>query len=426
MKRKTVFCAILLILAMVITGCTEKNPVVNYEEENSSAAAITFFGNKYEPENVVVIEEILTDFMEENPDIRVSYESLKGTEYFEALQKRMAAGRGNDVFMVNHDIMLELEAKGALVDLSGISTVSDFTEEMLGQMKQDGSVYWVPTTVSVFGLYCNKDLLKAHKQKIPENLQEWKAVCQYFKEQEITPVVANNDISLKTVAIGKGFYSAYQEGRQQEVFDGLNRGETQLSDYLSDGFSLMKEFIDLGYINAQKAVDTKKTSDDLTEFLEGKSPFLLTGAWAAGRFEGMEPDFEFEVVPYPILEDGALEVINADTRLSVNADSENVEAALKFVEYFTRPENIEKFADQQSSFSPLKNGNPSSVKEIHPLIDCYESGRVVFGTDSELNLPIWDLTAEVSKKLLSGETLDDVMEWMDAEAELERGISDEK
>ena len=113
----------------------------------------------------------------------------------------------------------------------------------------------------------------------------------------------------------------------------------------------------------------------------------------------MDPDFDFVVAPYPVLEDGGLVVINADTRLSVNADSEHMEAALKFVDYFTRPDNIQKFADQQSSFSPLKEGSPSSVQEIQPLIPCYQSGRTVLGTDGMLELPIWEWTKEVSVKL---------------------------
>ena len=51
---------------------------------------------------------------------------------------------------------------------------------------------------------------------------------------------------------------------------------------------------------------------------------MLTGAWAAGRVEGMDPDFDFVVAPYPVLEDGGLVVINADTRLSVNRASEHM------------------------------------------------------------------------------------------------------
>ena len=412
-----------LLLAVVLicglfSGCTGENQVVNYDDSDRSTTTITVFGNKYEPENVRVIEEIISGFMEENPDIRVSYESLKGTDYFDALRKRMASGKGDDVFMVNHDVLLELEERGQVADLSGLSTVSQFTDAMRSQMtEQDGAMYWAPTTVSMFGLYCNLDLLKEYGKQVPQNLGEWEAVCGFFMEKGITPIVANNDISLKTMAIGLGFYPVYQENRQAEVFGKLARGEEKLSKYLRTGFSLASSWIDRGYIDADKALKTKKTSDDLEEFAQGTAPFLLTGAWAAGRLKEMAPDLAFEVAPLPLLEDGALVVINADTRLSVNADSEHQEAAMKFVAYFTRAENIQKFADQQASLSPLQSGAPSSVEEIQPMVPCYEAGRVVFGADSMLNLPIWDLTAEVSQKLLSGEPLEAALDWLDQQVE---------
>ena len=41
---------------------------------------------------------------------------------------------------------------------------------------------------------------------------------------------------------------------------------------------------------------------------------------------------------------------------------------------------------------------------------------MVFGADAGLSIPIWDLTAEVSAGLLSGQTLDEAMAWMDEQA----------
>ncbi len=420
-KKKTRLWVVLFTFIFMLGGCNGKNTVVNYQEPSEKVTIITFFGNKYEPENVLVIENIISRFMKENPNIQVSYESLKGSKYYEALEKRMAADKGDDVFMVNHDILLNLEAKKQVLDLSELRTVPEYTDQMFRQMNEKGKIYWLPTTVSAFGLYCNLALLEEHKQKVPENLQEWKDVCNYFVEKGITPIIANHDISLKTLAIGQGFYAVYQENRQEEVFGSLNKGEEKLSQYLASGFSLAEEFIKKGYIDAPKALNTNKTSDDLQEFVKGEAPFMLTGAWAAGRVKGMHPDFEFKVVPYPVLEKGSLVVINADTRLSVNANSKHIDAAMQFVEYFTRAENIQQFADQQASFSPLKGGNPSAVKEIQPLISCYQSGRTVFGTDGLLNLPLWDLTAEVSIKLLSGEPLELTMDWMDQRILEERG-----
>ena len=419
MKKKTI-CLLLaaLCLCTLFWSCTQKNQVVNYEVADLNTTTITFFGNKYEPENVRVIEAIISGFMAEHPDIRVSYESLKGANYFDALEKRIASGKGDDVFMVNHDVLLQLERDCQLADLSALSVIPHYTKAMRTQMEDaDGAIYWVPTTVSMFGLYCNLDLLQQHGQTVPQTLGEWEQVCDFFAEQGVTPIVANNDISLKTLAIGVGFFPLYQQGCQQDVFDRLNRGEERLSDYLRPGFSLVASFIERGYVDARETLDTRKTSDDLQAFAKGEAPFLLTGAWAAGRLDEMSPPFSFEVAPLPVLEDGAMLVINADTRLSVYAKSDHLDAAKKFVEYFTLAENIKKFADQQSSFSPLTDGDPSLVKEIQPLLPCYEEGRIVFGSDGLLELPIWKLTAEVSKKLLSGQSLETALTWMDRQIE---------
>ena len=144
---------------------------------------------------------------------------------------------------------------------------------------------------------------------------------------------------------------------------------------------------------------------------------MLTGGWAADRVKALAPDLRFTVVPYPVLEQGSVLVINADTRIAVNEDSLYKEEAKKFVEYFTGQENIRKFADNQCSFSPLTGGAPASSKEIQPLIDMYQEERTVIGADSDLKVPIWDLTAECAVKLLSGEELPEVLEWLDGQAE---------
>ncbi|MDC7287626.1 ABC transporter substrate-binding protein [Blautia schinkii] len=419
-KKSARVLAACLAGVFLLGGCGDRN-VVSYQPAAEEVTTLHFFGNKYEPENVVVIEEIISGFMKEHPDIRVSYESLKGNDYYTALAKRMEAGKGDDVFMVNHDTLLELEEKGMVADLSELDTIDNYTDAMMSQMEENGKIYWLPTTVSVFGLYCNNELLKEHKQSIPNNLKEWENVCRYFEGEGIVPIIVNNDISLKTLAIGRGFYSVYQEGRQYEVFEDINAGKDKLSSYLEPGFAVVEDFINKGYVDAQTGLNTNKTSDDLEEFAKGESPFMLTGAWAAGRVESMAPELDFQVVPLPVLEDDNLIVINADVRLSVNAKSPHLEEAEEFIEYFTQAENIGKLVQQQSSFSPLKGGTPSTIKEIQPLLSCYQENRNVIGSDELLKLPIWSLTADISKQLLSGEPLAVCMEWLDEQCEQERG-----
>ena len=144
--KKRIACALLagILFNAFLTGCSEKNQVVNFEDGDRAATTITFFGNKYEPENVRVIEEIISGFMDENPDMRVSYESLKGSDYFDALGKRMNAGTGDDVFMVNHDVLLELDQSGQVADLSGLDAIDGYSDAMRTQITEaDGAVYWL-------------------------------------------------------------------------------------------------------------------------------------------------------------------------------------------------------------------------------------------------------------------------------------------
>ena len=54
------------------------------------------------------------------------------------------------------------------------------------------------------------------------------------------------------------------------MFRHLNEGKEQLSFCMTPGFSLVKEFIDNGYVDAGKALETRKTSDDLEEFVKGE------------------------------------------------------------------------------------------------------------------------------------------------------------
>ncbi len=414
MKRSKMPIYMLAASTLFLTGCTGKNEVVNYDIQPEAKYTISFFGNKHEAANVEVIEKILDGYMEENNNVNITYESLKGAEYFDVLLCRDTSGNLDDVFMTNHDVILELSENDSLSDLTDLVEDVPFLESIRSDLKSsDGNIYWVPTTVSAFGLYCNLDLLEEHQQEIPATLEEWESVCDYFVSEGITPIIANNDISLKTLALSVGFYPVFEKGTQIETFDRLNSGKETLSSYLTDGFALAKSFCEKGYIDATAALNTAKTSDDLEEFIKGESPFMLTGAWAAGRVKKMEPDFEFQVVPYPVLEDGSVLMINPDTLLSVSAKGEQQGYAKEFVAYFLRTENIRQFADNQSSFSPLEDDFEPSLEEIRPIVDSYRTKPSVIGANSHIQFPIWDITAEVSKKLLAGEETESLMEWMD-------------
>lgn len=411
---KLVSLFLYILLAVSLAGCGGYSHAENISDNYDDAVTINFFGNKYEKENVRRIEEYLAEFTDKNPHIRVTYESIKGTAYYDALMKRMATGNGDDVFMIDHDSMLKLRDEGKLADLSDLPVVDNYNAVIRDQIVEpDGSVYRLPTTISMFAMYCNLDLLKKHHQPVPQNLTEFEAVCQYFVDQGITPIVANDDISLKTMATGIGFAEVYMHQQAGDTMERLNKGEVPLSHYLSPGYQVVEQFIQKGYVNGAVALKTAKTKDDLQEFAQGNSPFMLTGAWAAGRLKVLKPSFQFKLYPLPILPQGSMLVINPDIRLAVNAHSKYKQEAIKFVEFFTEKDRIRDFANSQYSISPLQDRSSSKEDVLQPLVQAFNDGLLVIGSDAHLQLPIWAYGKEISRKLLEGESLQQVMAELD-------------
>lgn len=416
LQKSSALLAALLLLPTLFSGCQSVEDQNYTVPDSQSAESVTlrFFGNKNEALNVMVIENILKAYMEENPGVNITYESVKGNDYFDVLEKRMKSGNGDDIFMLNHDTTLELMKTGDLADLSDLSTLPDFSPGVRGQMEIDGRVPFVPTSISAFGLYCNLDLLKAYGVEVPETYEAFLAACDTFVEKDKTPIVANNDISLKTLAISRGMFEVYQSENPDSLLEQMNTDPSLLARYMRPGFEMVENFIESGYVDAKRTLETEKTKDDLDDFITGEYPFMLTGAWASPRVEAMNPDFSYKVYPYPVQADGSVLVTNVDTRVAVNAKGAHVEEAKKFLEYLTQKDVMWEFVDGQSSFSPLTDKRLPSDQAVQPLSSYMTNGRSMLGADSNLKYPIWDLSRERVRQLLSGEKTDTVLAGFEA------------
>ena len=60
--------------------------IENEPSEEQEHMFLSVFGYKADALNLIAIEKILNRFMEENPDIIVNYEGVKGIEYWKALK----------------------------------------------------------------------------------------------------------------------------------------------------------------------------------------------------------------------------------------------------------------------------------------------------------------------------------------------------
>lgn len=404
-SRRTFLAFGTCVLLSILAGCaTSKNTVVDLPEAEQDRVRLTFFGNKHEPLNVNAIENILRSYSEAYPHTSIAYESIKGSAYYDALEKRLETGNADDVFIVDHDTVLAYGGEGHLAALDHLSSIDSFSQFALAQMRSEGSIYYVPTSISAFGLYCNTDLLSSCHVEVPRTFPQLLSACQTFLDAGITPIAANNDISLKTFAIARGLARIYADDRPEERIAALTNEPHALCALLRDGFEAVEQLLARECIDAHLALATEKTSDDLEQFAAGAFPFMLTGAWASARMHDMAPGLAYEVHPLPALDDGSVVAVNVDTRVGVNAKGPHVDEALRFVEHLTRPESIKSFANSMCSFSPLIGNAAPDDASLRPLADAFEEGNLVIGSDDNLRLPIWSAVRTCVAGMLEGDS----------------------
>jgi raffinose/stachyose/melibiose transport system substrate-binding protein len=411
-----------LCLAL-LAGCESAEVLGNgtvYIEDGTGAVAeaaeeveLTFFGFKADALNLTAIETALQGYMDENPEVSISYEGLKSSAYWDALDARAENDALDNIFMVHHDDVVKLKAEGKLSDLSDLATLSNFSDMARSQFTEsDGTVYFLPTMVTTFGFYVNYDLLEEYGYEVPTNWDELAQVCDGFAAQGIVPIVGNNFTTWRSLIAAKSLYPVYQLDDPAELIEKFNTGEVNMMDYLSDGIDLVGEMLDRGWFDREEALVTQATSDDLELFAAGDRPFMITGSWATPRVMALEPDFKYGIYPFPILEDGSVLVMNVDTCISVSSHADNVDIAKDFVEYLTQPDVILDYCDTQSSYTPLDDERTPSDDTMAPSVEYLFNGRSVIGSDYRLELPLDSASNEVGKAMLSGVGTEEAKELM--------------
>lgn len=415
--------ACVLLLAL-LAGCDGGNHSIIHDpkEDPTERIDLTFFGFKTEAINQTAIDDAIQSFMGVHKNVNITYEGLKNPPYWEVFQKRDAVGELDDVVMMHHDYLFSLVNEGKLADLRDLPGLENYSDSARTQFTfSDGSVYFLPTSVSTYNLYINYDLLEAHGQSIPTNWNEFQAVCDYFVFQGITPIVANNRNSLPTMAIARSLTDLYQQPQAEleRTLEQFNQDPSKLAEALYPGLQLVAEMQSRHWIDPEETLATAQTSDDLAIFAQGDRPFMLSGGWASMRVRALEPDFTYGVHPYPILEDGSVLPIQVDTCISVNAQSEHLEEAMAFAAHLIEPDVMYAYCDTQASYSPLKDSRPLSDETLAPSIPYQTDGPVVFRSDYRMLLPMESTLTVASTVLLNGGTM------MQARAALVEGLCEQ-
>ena len=388
-----------VIISFCGAGCADSNKgaIIEFNSSNKSSneKRLTFVGYKGGMQNVIAIEESLQGFMKVNPSVTITYEYAPGV-LSDLLKRRLTAGTLDDVFTVDLDSYQYLKSKDALMDLSDIPGIENYLPLMKNQFDLDGKAYFVPACITTYGLYVNYDLLKKHGLSIPQNYSEFKTVCDYFVGKGVTPVIGNNDNTFRALIAAIGFFDIYREQNPNTEIARLNNDIPALLTKLKPAVERIAEMLDKGYIDSG-AIDstypTRLTSDnavgELSLFLKGEQPFMITGNWASPRVTAAGCNFSYGVHALPVMDDGVSLVMDGNTCLAVNKKTKYPAEVKNFMSFLMDKDNMWKYCESQSSYTPLKNDSRiPSDKTIAPSAEYLNGNRTVISLDYKWSLPI--------------------------------------
>ena len=213
---------------------------------------------------------------------------------------------------------------------------------------------------------------------------------------------------METFVFALAYADLYNGGDTQAEIAALNSGEARYSDYMRPGFEFLRTLIDLGYIDAEKALISEAIEGESEEFLAGKTPIVMA-YWGAANTKTAygETDFEMQVIGFPSSR-GQMPVIPM-TGWAVGANAEHAEDAMQVMDVIISDEALRLFAETNRVISPSKNVKVDCVPALRPLNDRIEEGVYVLGSNAGMNVEQWGNTCLIVRDLLAGASVDDCM-----------------
>lgn len=379
MKKRLCKVLAVFLALQVCTGCAKGS---DGETSSDGASTVTLIHNMNEDSAINWLDACVEAFHEENPDIEIEIEVLSSDDYTTLLRNKIAGDDIPDIFMVE-DINRNMEFIEADLceELSQYSWLEENVKEtaLEAVVMEDGSIYNLPMTENCFQVTYNKDLFEAAGiTEIPKTWSEFLNVCETLKNSGVDPIAAGfqepwvlycDEMCDSIVTTVRN-----DENNRLDLAAGTT---TWVEDkgHFSEVLTRLRERMQ--YTNADPF--GTDWSSALNMLASGKAAMLLNGSYTMASVKEINPDCNLGIFPLPVTEDPeeALLPIHASASgWCVYKDSEEKDAALKFVEFLSTSEAGTLMQNLKGEISPNKDSEVDADSDLYEIMNYIDEGKV--------------------------------------------------
>jgi raffinose/stachyose/melibiose transport system substrate-binding protein len=209
----------------------------------------------------------------------------------------------------------------------------------------NGKLYTITTGTYAFtGMFYNKDLFEKNNVKVPTTWNELVAACDTFKAAGIECMTSGGKDVWPLMVAGWGIEQAIFPD-SEALLESLWNDKVKFNDEKSmQVWTRMQQM--LGFM--ESGVTGIDNTAAPGRFASGKVAMYPAGTWDASNIKLANPDLKFGYFPTPGSdnpEDNKSLGGKFDASLSVASNAPNKDAALKWLEFFSQPENYNAYVN---------------------------------------------------------------------------------
>ena len=351
-------------LALVVTACTGAPPESDSDSEGGDTSLRYLVEQPEDPAFIELLEGHIQDFEDDNPGVTVELEAMPLENMRTVLQTQLRSGEGPDVFNWGSGpgYAGALAEAGLLYDLTDAYEEYDWPiyDSAKEQVTFDDKIVGVPGEMETVGLFYNKDLFAELGVTAPESLTDLQSVAASIAEQDIVPIAVSDKEGWQG---GHLLSMALSSEIGSEGMNALLSGETSWdSPEVVSALQVWQDFDEAGYLPESPTSLSYDGANAL--FYSGDAAMLPTGSWLVPEIES-NVDFEVGYIPFPTEDGPGIFTGGLGSGHFISANTDNPEAALKFVDFLASDEHGRWAVENLGSIPPFPV-DPDEV-DVSPL-----------------------------------------------------------
>lgn len=305
--KMTKVLALSLAAAMatsVFAGCSSGGGKVAKKENH-----IVFWHIQTEDPQKTIVKDSVDRFMKDNDKYSVEVVPTQNDQYKQKLTLAMSSGETPDMYTHwSGGPMNEYVKAGHAIDLTDrMESVKDeYLDASIEQATYDGKIYAVPMqSVSVAGVFYNKEIYKEYGLKVPTTLAELEANCDTIVSKGKIPFALAN--ATKWTGSMYYMYLATRQGGLEPfnaAVDGSGSFETDSFNYAGQK---IQEWVDKKYFNEGVNGMDEDAGQAKALMYKEDAVMQLHGSWMVATYKRDSEDFYNKMgwFPFPSIEGGA-------------------------------------------------------------------------------------------------------------------------